>query len=338
MVVGLVTGSVPLCTRSERLKWDISIQSHLYPECLAPGVFPLRVYQSPFDRPKSASVVAIGSFDGLHLGHQALIRDLKRLASDHHVPSVVYTFDQPTRVLLQNAKFLYTLAEKLEILQSLGVDEVIAVPFTKEFSERSKDAFGEDIRALNPKMIVVGADFRFGRERSGAVSDLEQVSPIHSLELQVLNSEPIHASAIRAKLDAGDVQGANAMLGRAYNASGVVVHGKQLGRTIGFPTANIAVPEGKLLPKGVYAVTLETPDGLKRPGMANIGTRPTIGGMTESFEVYILDFDGDLYGFEVDVEFKAFIRAEQKFDGLPALIAQLERDKVIARAASITAL
>jgi riboflavin kinase / FMN adenylyltransferase len=292
----------------------------------------LRVYQSPFDRPKSASVVAIGSFDGLHLGHQALIRDLKTLALEHHVPSVVYTFDQPTRVLLQNAKFLYTLSEKLEILQELGVDEVIAVPFTKTFSERSKEAFIEDIRALNPKAIVVGSDFRFGFERSGTVQDLEQVSPIHPLELQALGSETIHASSIRAKLEAGDVEGASAMLGRAYNASGVVVHGKQLGRTIGFPTANIAVPEGKLLPKGVYAVTLETPDGTKRPAMANIGTRPTVGGMTESFEVFVFDFSGDLYGLEVDVEFKGFIRAEQKFDGLPALIAQLERDQITARA------
>jgi riboflavin kinase/FMN adenylyltransferase len=153
---------------------------------------------------------------------------------------------------------------------------------------------------------------------------------VTALEMHTLNGAPIKASAIRAALEAGDVRAANAMLGRSYSANGVVIRGRQLGRTIGFPTANVAVPEGKLLPKGVYAVRLET-GGATRTGMANIGTRPTVGGMTESFEVNVFDFQGDLYGLEVRVQFEAFIRAEQKFDGLPALIAQLERDRDSAR-------
>jgi riboflavin kinase / FMN adenylyltransferase len=291
----------------------------------------VRVYQSPFDRPKTQSVVAIGSFDGLHLGHLALLEKLKALAFDHHLPSVVFTFDQPTRVLLQGSKFLYSLAEKLEILQSLGVSEVIAVPFNKEFSSRAANAFLEDIRILNPKEIVVGRDFRFGNARSGGIPDLETLATVHTLEMQTLSGSEVHASSIRTALENTDVKAANAMLGRSYHASGVVVLGQQLGRTIGTPTANIAVPEGKLLPKGVYAVRLETPDGIRHKAIANIGTRPTIGGMTESFEVHIFDFEADIYGFEVSVYFEAFIRAEQKFSGIPALIAQLEVDKVKAR-------
>jgi riboflavin kinase / FMN adenylyltransferase len=291
----------------------------------------MQVFQSPFDRPRTPSVVAIGSFDGLHLGHAALISRLRAQALERHVPSIVFTFDQPTRVLLEGSKYLYTLPEKLEILRDLGVDEVIAVPFTKEFSQRDKRAFLEDIAALQPHSIVVGNDFRFGHGRAGGMADLETLAPVTALPMETLNGVPIKASAIRAALEAGDVATANAMLGRAYSANGVVIRGQQLGRTIGFPTANIAVPEGKLLPKGVYAVRLET-GGERSNGMANIGTRPTVGGMTESFEVNVLDFDGDLYGLEVRVQFEAFIRHERKFDGLPELVAQLERDRETTRA------
>ncbi len=290
----------------------------------------MQVFQNPLDRPRTPAVVAIGSFDGLHLGHQTLIAELRRQAAAHHVPSIVFTFDQPTRVLLEGSKFLYTLPEKLEILRGLGVDETVAVPFTREFSQRDTDAFLEDIRSLQPQAIVVGGDFRFGRARAGGIPDLERVAPVTALEMRAIEGVPVKASAIRAALETGDVVGAAAMLGRTYSANGVVVRGQQLGRTIGFPTANIAVPEGKLLPKGVYAVRLETPE-LKLNGMANIGTRPTVGGMTESFEVNAFDFDGDLYGLEVRVLFEGFIRAEQKFAGLPALVTQLGLDRETAK-------
>jgi riboflavin kinase / FMN adenylyltransferase len=291
----------------------------------------MRVYQSPFDRPKTESIVAIGSFDGLHLGHRALFERLIQLAAEHHLPSVVFTFDQPTRVLLEGSKFLYSLSEKLEILHSFGVSEVIAVPFTKEFSSRAPVAFLADIAALNPKNIVVGYDFRFGNQRMGGIDDLQTVAPVTALEMQTLHGTAVHASLIRTALENHQIQSANAMLGREYHADGVVVRGAQLGRTIGTPTANIAVPEGKLLPKGVYAVRLETPDGVFHAGVANIGTRPTIGGMTESFEVHLFDFDGDLYGLEVTVRFVEYIRGEQKFNGLEALKVQIENDKKQAR-------
>ncbi len=290
------------------------------------------VYQNPSDRPHTPSVLAIGSFDGLHLGHQALLARQKSLALDLHVPSVVYTFDQPTRVLLEGTKFLYTLAEKLKILEHYGVDEVVTVPFTLEFSRRSKEAFLEDLRVLEPKAIVVGNDFRFGQQRSGGLQDLRQITPeLIALEQLEFNGEVVKASKIRGLLELGDVRTATEFLGRPFSARGVVVTGKQLGRTIGFPTANIAVSNGKILPPGVFAVQLETPDGVVHGGMANVGTRPTVNGMTESLEVFVFDFSGDLYGLEVRVDFLDRLRSEQKFAGLEALKAQLERDKLTAR-------
>ncbi len=291
------------------------------------------VYQNPLDRPHTPSILAIGSFDGLHLGHQALLARQKSLALEHHVPSVVYTFDQPTRVLLEGSKYLYTLAEKLKILEHYGVDEVVTVPFTIQFSQRSKEAFLEDLRVLEPKAIVVGNDFRFGQHRSGGLEDLRQITTeLIALEQLKFSGEVVKASKIRGLLELGDVKAARAFLGRPFSARGVVVTGKQLGRTIGFPTANIAVSNGKILPPGVFAVQLETPDGVLRGGMANVGTRPTVNGMTESLEVFVFDFSGDLYGLEVRVDFLDRLRSEQKFAGLDALKDQLELDKTAARA------
>jgi riboflavin kinase / FMN adenylyltransferase len=290
------------------------------------------VYQNPADRPHTPSILAIGSFDGLHLGHQALLARQKSLALEYHVPSVVYTFDQPTRVLLEGSKFLYNLAEKLKILEHYGVDEVVTVPFTLEFSQRSKEVFLEDLRVLEPKAIVVGNDFRFGQQRSGGLEDLRQITPeLIALEQLEFAGEVVKASKIRALLELGDVKTATDFLGRPFSARGVVVIGKQLGRTIGFPTANIAVSNGKILPPGVFAVQLETPDGVIRGGMANVGTRPTVNGMTESLEVFVFDFSGDLYGLEVRVDFLERLRSEEKFAGLDALKAQLELDKTAAR-------
>lgn len=290
------------------------------------------VYQNPLDRPHTPSILAIGSFDGLHLGHQALLARQKSLALEYHVPSVVYTFDQPTRVLLEGTKFLYTLAEKLKILEHYGVDEVVTVPFTLEFSQRSKEAFLDDLRILEPKAIVVGNDFRFGQQRSGGLEDLKPITTdLIALEQIEFSGEVVKASKIRGLLELGDVKTARAYLGRPFSARGVVVTGKQLGRTIGFPTANIAVSNGKILPPGVFAVQLETPDGVVRGGMANVGTRPTVNGMTESLEVFVFDFSGDLYGLEVRVDFLERLRQEQKFAGLDALKVQLELDKTAAR-------
>jgi riboflavin kinase / FMN adenylyltransferase len=290
------------------------------------------VYQNSLDRPHTPSAVAIGSFDGLHLGHQNLLEHLAELAHEHHVPSVVYTFDQPTRVLLQGSKFLYSLAEKLKILEELGVDEVIAVPFTREFSLRPPEAFLEDVRALQPVGIVVGDDFRFGHDRAGGLEELRGVTPnLIALPMHTLAGEAVKTSRIRGLLEASNVAAARGLLGRPYTARGVVIHGDARGRTIGFPTANVATSDGKLLPPGVFAVRLLTPDGMFHDGMANVGKRPTVGGdLRESLEVHLFEFSGDLYGLEVRVDFLSHLRGEVKFPGLDALKSQLGQDRLDA--------
>lgn len=292
----------------------------------------MKTYVSPTQRPDTETVVAVGSFDGVHLGHQALIAQLKAKSRQHRVPSVVYTFDPPTRVLMQGVEFLSTLPEKLDLLTRYGVDETIAVPFTSEFAARPKDAFLDDLRSLRPRTVVVGEDFHFGKGRAGGVDDLRTVAPeVVALPMHQLGGEDIKSTRIREYLKTGDVQGAQRLLGRHYDAQGVVVAGDRLGRTIGFPTANIRVPDGKALPLGVFAVVVLADDGTRWHGVANVGFRPTVNGKARRFEVNVFDFDGDLYGQELQVKFFAHLRGEQKFSGLDELKAQIARDAQAAR-------
>ncbi|MEF2278722.1 riboflavin biosynthesis protein RibF [Deinococcus sp. YIM 134068] len=297
----------------------------------------MKTYVSPSQRPDTGTVVAVGSFDGVHLGHQALIAQLKAKAREHRVPSVVYTFDPPTRVLTQGVEFLSTLPEKLDLLARYGVDETVAVPFTAEFAARPKEAFLDDLRALHPRTVVVGEDFHFGRGRAGGVADLRDVTrEVVALPMHQLGGDDIKSTRIREYLRVGDVEGAGRLLGRHYDAQGVVVQGDRLGRTIGWPTANIRVPEGKALPLGVFAVVAITERGpgnrQRWHGMANVGVRPTVNGTARRFEVHLFDYEGDLYGEEVQVKFFARLRGEQRFGGLDELKAQLARDAEAARA------
>jgi riboflavin kinase/FMN adenylyltransferase len=295
----------------------------------------VKTFISPGQRPDTETVVAIGSFDGIHLGHQALIAQLKAKAREHRVPSVVYTFDPPTRVLTQGVEFLSTLPEKLELLARYGVDETVAVPFTAEFAARPKEAFLDDLRLLRPRTVVVGEDFHFGRGRTGSAADLAEVAPeVVVVPIHGLGGEDIKSTRIREYLKTGDVDGARRLLGRHYDAQGVVVHGDQLGRTIGWPTANISVPDGKALPMGVFAVVAIGDHG-RWHGMANVGFRPTVNGTTRRFEVHLFDYEGDLYGQELHIKFFAHLRGEQKFSGLDALKAQLQQDAANARAALV---
>lgn len=291
----------------------------------------MKTYISASQRPDTDTVVAIGSFDGVHLGHQALIAQLKAKARQYRVPSVVYTFDPPTRVLTQGVEFLSTLPEKLDLLSRYGVDETIAVPFTPEFASRPKEEFLDDLHTLRPKTIVVGEDFHFGKGRAGGLEDLRQVAPdVVSLPMHQLGGEDIKSTRIRELLALGDVVGTERLLGRHYGAQGVVVKGDQLGRQLGWPTANIRVPEGKALPMGVFAVVVEGDSAAtgwgRWHGMANVGFRPTVNGTERRFEVHLLDFAGDLYGQELQVKFFEKLRGEQKFAGLDALKAQLALD------------
>ncbi|ANE44233.1 riboflavin biosynthesis protein RibF [Deinococcus puniceus] len=295
----------------------------------------MKTFIAPGQRPDTETVVAIGSFDGIHLGHQALIAQLKAKAREHRVPSVVYTFDPPTRVLTQGVEFLSTLPEKLELLARYGVDETVAVPFTAEFAARPKEAFLDDLRLLRPRTVVVGEDFHFGRGRAGSAADLAEVAPeVVVVPIHGLGGEDIKSTRIREYLKTGDVEGARRLLGRHYDAQGVVIHGDQLGRTIGWPTANISVPDGKALPMGVFAVVAIGDHG-RWHGMANVGFRPTVNGTTRRFEVHLFDYEGDLYGQELHIKFFAHLRGEQKFSGLDALKAQLQQDAANARAALV---
>ncbi|ALW88200.1 riboflavin biosynthesis protein RibF [Deinococcus actinosclerus] len=291
----------------------------------------MKTYVSPGQRPDTATVVAVGSFDGVHLGHQALIAQLKAKAREHRVPSVVYTFDPPTRVLTQGVEFLSTLPEKLDLLARYGVDETIAAAFTPEFASRPKEAFLDDLRLLRPRAIVVGEDFHFGRGRAGRAADLREVAPeVVVVPIHGLSGEDIKSTRVREYLKSGDVDGARRLLGRHYDAQGVVVQGDQLGRTIGWPTANIRVPDGKALPLGVFAVVAVGDHG-RWHGMANVGFRPTVNGQDRRFEVHLFDFSGDLYGQELQVKFFTHLRGEQKFSGLDELKAQIARDAQAAR-------
>ncbi|WP_216327251.1 riboflavin biosynthesis protein RibF [Deinococcus aestuarii] len=298
----------------------------------------MKTYVSPNQRPDTETVVAVGSFDGVHLGHQALIAQLKARAREHRVPSVVYTFDPPTRVLTQGVEFLSTLPEKLDLLARYGVDETVAVPFTAEFAARPKEAFLDDLRTLRPRSIVVGEDFHFGRGRAGGVADLRGVTrEVVALPMHQLGGDDIKSTRIRELLKEGDVEGVQRLLGRHYDAQGVVVQGDRLGRTIGWPTANIRVPEGKALPLGVFAVVAITELGpghqRRYHGMANVGFRPTVNGTGRRFEVHLFDYEGDLYGEEVQVKFFTRLRGEQRFGSLDELKAQIARDAEGAREA-----
>ncbi len=297
----------------------------------------MKTYISPDQRPDTTTALAIGSFDGVHLGHQALLARLSERARHYQVPSVVYTFDPPTRVLTQGVEFLSTLPEKLELLERYGIDEVIAVPFNTEFAARPKQDFIADLLALRPKAIVVGEDFFFGRGRAGNIDDLREVCrDVTALPMHSLGGEEIKSTRIREFLRQGNVEGAQRFLGRHYSAQGVVVRGDQLGRTIGYPTANIQVASGKALPLGIYAVQVRAEMGghtAEHLGMAYIGFRPTVEVEKRRFEVNLLDFEGDLYGAELQVKFMTYLRGDQKFAGLDELRAQLARDKAAARAA-----
>lgn len=284
----------------------------------------------PADAPPGPKVVAVGSFDGLHRGHQHLIKLAQEAAKEHHWPLLVYTFDPPSKVLMKGEGFLTDLSEKIDVLRGLGLEIALIVPFTEAFSKRSKDDFLGDLRMLEAAQIFVGEDFRFGQGRSGSLADLNLVAPTQILPLLEMGDGPVKSSRIRDLLRDGIVEEAANLLGRPYTARGIVSEGDKLGRQLGYPTANLEVSPLKILPFGIYAVRVQTPQGLFG-GMAYVGYRPTVAGKTLRFEVNLFDFSGDLYGHELDVFFVAKIRDDLKLDGLEALKAQLASDEVAAR-------
>lgn len=283
------------------------------------------------DVPKGAKVVAVGSFDGVHLGHQHLLHQALAEAKSLHQPLLVYTFDPPTKVFTRGEGFLMDLTEKVEALRALGVELILAVAFNEAFAKRKAEEFLEDLRKLGASRIYVGEDFRFGRGRSGGPEDLAQVAPVRTVPLLTLGGEPVKSSRIRALLQEGRVEEARHLLGRPYGAYGVVVEGEKLGRKLGFPTANLAVHPNKVLPPGVFAVEAQGAFG-RYKGVANVGTRPTVNGSERRLEVHLLGFAGDLYGEEMRLVFLKRLREERRFASLEELKAQIAKDVASARA------
>ncbi|MBR5911592.1 MAG: bifunctional riboflavin kinase/FAD synthetase [Bacteroidales bacterium] len=288
------------------------------------------------------AVVTIGTFDGVHLGHQALFNKMKSLAQSVGGQTVVVTFSPHPRQVLNidssNLRFLCTPEEKMRKFEALGIDNVLVINFTKEFSRTPSEVFIKDyiIDNIKPAYIVVGYDHHFGKNRMGdfdLLSDLKKKYnfKVERIAAQDVENIAISSTKIRNALAAGNVKSANRLLGYPYAVTSKVVKGNEIGRTIGFPTANLELAKEYMLfgRGGVFAALVEY-EGRTYKAMANIGHRPTIGDRAEGdmlIEVNLFDFDGDLYGKEITVRFLDRIRDEIKFGSLQELKAQLEQDR-----------
>lgn len=294
-------------------------------------------------QPLPNAVVTSGTFDGVHLGHQTILARLTEVAKASGGESVLITYWPHPRTVVsndsQNLRLLTTLDEKTELLDQAGVDHLVVIPFTRSFSELTSEEYIRQILIgkIGTRKLVIGYDHRFGRDREGGFDYIQAHQSEYGFEVEEIPRQDVEAvgvssSKIRAALNEGNVQIANRFLGRLYSLTGTVVKGRQLGRTIGFPTANLQVDDpAKLIPaNGVYAVDVEYA-GQTLGGMLNIGFRPTVAGTNQTIETYIFDFDKDIYGEHITLKFREFLRPEQKFDGLPALVAQLKRDEESAR-------
>jgi len=320
----------------------------------------LKIYHnlSEFTKLDNA-IVTIGTFDGVHFGHQKIIKQLVEKAKTDGGESVILTFFPHPRMIIdpenQDLKMINTINEKAEILKSLGVDHLIITPFTRDFSNQLPDDYIKNtlVNNIGTKHIIIGYDHRFGKDRSGNLADLKTAGLHFGFTVEEIMEQDIHdvavsSTKIRQALLAGDVSLAADYLGYPFSIFGRVIKGDKIGRTIGFPTANIFVEETyKLIPgDGIYAVTVEMDSDLTvtdskttsenptvnlKPltfkGMAYIGQRPTINGMTRNIEVNIFDFNREIYGQDIKMNFLKFLRHDVKFTGLEALTVQLQKDK-----------
>jgi len=311
------------------------------------------VVTDPAEFPTLANaVVTSGTFDGVHLGHQRILARLRQVADAVGGPAVVITYwphprlvlgPPPSHPELLELQLLNTLDERVARLAAAGVDYLLVVPFTREFAGWTSEEYIQKLllNTVGTRHLVIGYDHRFGKNREGGFDYLREHAGRYGFTVEEIPRQDVEAvgvssTRIRAALRAGDAATAARYLGYEYPLQGLVVPGQQLGRTIGYPTANLQVPEPlKLVPaRGIYAVWVTTAAGTRHPGMLAIGVRPTVGdGLEQTIEVNVLDFSGDLYGQLLTLEFVAWLRGEEKYDGLPALTAQLARDAVATRAA-----
>jgi riboflavin kinase/FMN adenylyltransferase len=300
----------------------------------------MKIYHQLADfHPPQYSIVTSGTFDGVHLGHQKILGRLKELAARKQGETVLLTYWPHPRLILQpednSLRLLTTLTEKVKLLEELGVDHLIILPFTKELSQMSSEEFIREIlvEKVQTKTLVIGYDHKFGKNREGSFEYLKSHSHLFGFDMEEISRQDVDdlavsSTKIRTALAQGDISTASKYLGRPYFLSGQVVKGQQIGRSIGFPTANIQVVDKyKLLPRdGAYAVYAEV-GAIRYKAILNIGDRPTVDGKKKTIEAHLIDFDGDVYGQELSIHFQEFLREEERFENLDALKNQLLIDR-----------
>jgi riboflavin kinase/FMN adenylyltransferase len=285
------------------------------------------------------AVVTVGTFDGVHRGHKVIVDHLLARADERGGPSTLVSFDPHPRSVVrdQEVPLLTTVEERAAILEAMGLDRFVVIPFSTEFAQKPPEAYVEDVlvERIGLQEITVGYDHRFGRKRAGDVDLLRECGERFGFAVDIIPPQKVDQDVVSSRrvrtllLEEGDVDRAADLLGRPYELCGTVARGEGRGRQIGFPTANIALDDPrKLVPKrGVYATFVTTPDGRRHGGMMNIGRRPTFDEMEVTVEVHLFDFEGDLYGERLSVQFLQRLRDEQKFDSVDALAMQLSEDE-----------
>jgi riboflavin kinase/FMN adenylyltransferase len=285
------------------------------------------------------SVITIGTFDGVHKGHQKLIERINTIARQTAGESIIITFHPHPRIVIhpedKSLRLLNTIEEKTDLLEKYGVDNLVVVPFSRDFSEQEAEGYIRNflVSNFNPKYIVIGYDHKFGKNRTGDYLLLEKMKMEFGYQLEEINKETladidISSTKIRSALKNGDIELANELLGHGYTLTGTVVKGLQNGRKLGYPTANIQCSDAyKLIPKrGIYAVKVRHA-GNAYNGMLSIGHNPTFEGTKQTIEVHILDFDKEIYGESLTLEFVHYLRDEKKFDSIEALIQAIKQDE-----------
>jgi len=289
------------------------------------------------------AVVTSGTFDGVHLGHRQILLRLKEEAQKINGESVIITFHPHPRKVVSSAilgvRLINTLEEKIELLQELGIDHLVVVPFTDAFAHQPPEEYIQHflVEKFHPHTLIIGYDHRFGRERTGDYRMLEKLAPVYQYQLReipkhILDEIAISSTNIREAILHNDIETANKLLGYEFFFEGEVVHGNKLGRQLGYPTANLKIHnEEKIIPgDGIYAVYARLKGQRfsdRYKGMMSIGFRPTVDGKKRVIEINIFDFDKEIYGSTLVVYVKKFLRGEEKFDSLEALVAQMQNDK-----------
>lgn len=297
----------------------------------------MQLYRSFPAQASSSRVLAIGNFDGLHLGHRALLERLTAEARQHGLPPAVMTFEPHPRELFtpeQAPARLTSLREKLALLDSCGIEEVFLLHFSRKLAGLTAEEFIERVlvRGLAVRHLMIGDDFRFGKGRAGDFAMLQAAGQQHGFGVEAMHTieidgERVSSSAVRDALGGGDLEHAARLLGRPYSISGRVVHGGKIGRKLGFPTANIQLKRKRVALTGVFAATLSGIDKRHLPGAASLGVRPTLGaGLQPVLEVHLFDFDREIYGAHVSVHLLHKLRDEAKYASFEALTAQIARD------------